>query len=108
MNIFKIFKEIFSEVIIEISKQHNIEINKSELEKFTVEPTKEKSHGDISCNISMVFSKKFQTIPTLNNPRKLAEEVIKKLNNHNIEKVEVAGAGFINLFLNNKIFHFQT
>lgn len=104
MNIFKIFREIFCNIISEISKENNVEIDETEFEKFSVEPTKEKTHGDISCNIAMVFSKKFQSILELNNPRKLAEEIVKKLNNQNILKVEIAGAGFINLFLDNKIY----
>ena len=55
-------------------------------------------HGDFSSNLAMMLAK-----PLRQNPRAIAENLIKTLPaSAFIEKVEIAGAGFINFFLNAK------
>ena len=63
---------------------------------FIVETPADKTHGDLSTNVSMVCAKTFR-MP----PRKIAELVSSKiyLDGSYFSKVEVAGAGFINFFL---------
>lgn len=57
--------------------------------------TKQASHGDYSCNLAMQLAK-----PLRQNPREVAQSLIEALPaSPYLEKVEVAGAGFINLFL---------
>ena len=57
--------------------------------------TKDKKHGDLASNVALVLAKLEKK-----NPRELAERIITFLpNSPVIEKVEVAGAGFINIFL---------
>ncbi|MEP5405492.1 MAG: arginine--tRNA ligase, partial [Marinobacter sp.] len=57
--------------------------------------TKDKSHGDYACNIALVASKAAGCPP-----RKLAEALVERLPNSNaVEKVEIAGPGFINFFM---------
>ncbi len=102
LNIFNHFKEIFHNTIKEIATENNITLDKKD---FTIEPTKEKSHGDLACNAAMIFSKNFSQIENLNNPRKLAQAIISRLHNSNIKKLEIAGPGFINIFLENKIYY---
>jgi arginyl-tRNA synthetase len=53
------------------------------------------SHGDLSTNAAMLCAKVFKR-----NPREVAQEIISNLNidKTKIEKVEIAGAGFINFF----------
>ncbi len=53
------------------------------------------SHGDFSCNVAMLLTKKLKK-----NPRQIAEEIISNLNYDDkiIQKVEIAGPGFINFF----------
>jgi arginyl-tRNA synthetase len=59
--------------------------------------TKQASHGDYSCNLAMQLAK-----PLHKNPREIANLLINALpSSPYLEKVEVAGAGFINLFLKN-------
>ncbi len=59
--------------------------------------TKQASHGDYSCNLAMQLAK-----PLHKNPREIAGLLIDALPpSPYLEKVEVAGAGFINLFLKN-------
>jgi len=105
LNIFNHFKEEFFAVLQKIAAENNVEISQKDFDNFTVEPAKEKTHGDLACNIAMVLSKKFLAIESLNNPRKLAEVIITKISNENISKLEIAGPGFINIFLKNQIFH---
>jgi arginyl-tRNA synthetase len=105
LNIFNQFKQVFADVLKEIAQKNNIEINEGDLKNFTVEPSKDKSHGDLACNIAMIVSKKFSAVENLNNPKKLAAEIIATLHHENIIKMEIAGPGFINVFLDNKIFH---
>lgn len=57
--------------------------------------TKQASHGDYSCNLAMQLAK-----PLRKNPREIATLLIDALpDSPYLEKVEIAGAGFINLFL---------
>ncbi len=59
--------------------------------------TKQASHGDYSCNLAMQLAK-----PLHKNPREIANLLVDALPpSPYLEKVEVAGAGFINLFLKN-------
>jgi len=105
LNIFTSFKEIFAAAVKKIAAENDVSIEQKDFDNFTVEPTKEKSHGDLACNAAMVLSKKFISIEALNNPRKLAAKIISEINDHNVTKLEIAGPGFINIFLENKIFH---
>jgi arginyl-tRNA synthetase len=63
----------------------------------TVERTKEASHGDYATNIALVLAK-----PARQSPRKLAELILPLVsNNPLIDRVEIAGPGFINFFMKN-------
>ena len=58
-------------------------------------------HGDFSANIAMV-SAKIQKMP----PRKIAESIVSQIRlPQTIEKVEIAGPGFINFFLSGSAWH---
>lgn len=66
-----------------------------DLKNVTVEAPREEAHGDLSTNVAMVLAKKLGMAP-----RALAEELIGPLGQHSdIEKVEVAGPGFINFYV---------
>lgn len=72
-------------------------IEKVTKEKVNLEHPADSKFGDYSTNVAMVVAKKEKK-----NPREVAEEIIKKIdlkNNELVEKVEIAGAGFINFFL---------
>ncbi len=59
-------------------------------------------HGDYSTNVALVLAKKLGK-----NPQEVAEEIIGKLKIENwkfLDKVEVAGPGFINFFLSRDYF----
>ena len=57
--------------------------------------TKSEVHGDWSSNIAMILANELQE-----NPKELAKKIISSLPDKKwIEKVELAGPGFINFFL---------
>ncbi len=67
---------------------------------FTVEHPADPKNGDYYTNAALVLSKK-----TKENPRELAEKIISKIKKMpEIEKAEMAGAGFINFYLSRKFF----
>ncbi len=69
--------------------------------EFNIEIPADKNHGDLSANIAMVSAKAFK-LP----PRKIAEIIISNFPKdfNMIDKIEVAGPGFINFFLGNTFF----
>lgn len=71
--------------------------------KIEVERTREAAHGDFACNLAMRLAK-----ATRQNPRKLAAALVAALpDDAAVAKVEVAGAGFINFFLQSGAYHDQ-
>ena len=63
---------------------------------ITLDRPKAAEHGDFSSNLAMILAK-----PLRQNPRAIAEALIAALpKSEYIAKVEIAGAGFINFFLN--------
>ncbi len=79
--------EIIKEAVLRMDENFNLD--------FRVEIPPNDEFGDFSTNVAMINAKKVKTPP-----RELAEKITAELNkNENIEKVEIAGPGFINLFL---------
>lgn len=68
-----------------------------DLSRVVVEPPKDAAHGDMATNAAMVLAKEAKA-----KPRDLAEKIADKLRADPIvEKVDIAGPGFINLTLKN-------
>lgn len=67
-----------------------------EIPPFVIEVPREKHHGDYACNVAMLMSKQARMAP----PR-IAAIIVDhlELEGSFIDRVEVAGAGFINFFL---------
>ncbi len=66
-----------------------------------VESTRDPQHGDFASNLAMRLAK-----ATRQNPRKLAEVLVSLLPaNPAVQKVDIAGAGFINFFLAKDAYH---
>ncbi|MGE0010446.1 MAG: arginine--tRNA ligase [Candidatus Babeliales bacterium] len=55
--------------------------------------------GDISCNAAMILAK-----PLGKSPRDIAQHIAANFKNENIAKLEIAGPGFLNVFLTKKAF----
>jgi arginyl-tRNA synthetase len=74
----------------------NAELSADVVAAIQVSPTKDKQHGDFASNIALLLAK-----PAGINPREMAKKLIAALpESPHIKKVEVAGPGFINFFLN--------
>ena len=68
---------------------------------FTLERTKNRAHGDFASNLALTLAK-----PAGRKPRELAEALVAALPVHRLlARAEVAGPGFINLFLSPEAFH---
>jgi arginyl-tRNA synthetase len=66
-----------------------------------IENTRDAKHGDLASNLAMRLAKSARQ-----NPRKLAEALVRALPKHEfVDKVEIAGAGFINFFLKDAAYH---
>lgn len=92
-----------SKVVNEARQQLVAAINaaKPGLKEFKIEVPADRSNGDFSANVAMVNAKQFSMAP-----RALAEEIIGNLNLENtyFSKVEVAGPGFMNFFLDDSYY----
>jgi arginyl-tRNA synthetase len=68
---------------------------------FSVEQPKDEKFGDYSANIAMMLAR-----PLKSNPRKIAQEISDNLiyDKDNFEKIEIAGAGFLNFYFSKKYF----
>jgi arginyl-tRNA synthetase len=68
---------------------------------FSVDYTKQESHGDLATNVALKLAKSCGS-----NPRDIAISLKDKLEHHKIfKKIEIAGPGFINFYLADNYFH---
>lgn len=94
--------ELSRKLVIEALKKsvHNAiekrELPSVELPDFTVEVPRKKDHGDFATNLAMVLAK-----PTKKQPREIAEIIVSgfKADNIPFKNIEIAGPGFINVYL---------
>lgn len=99
MNISKNIKEKLTKIILQIAKEQSVEIPQKKLDIFTVEPCKEKKHGDLATNIAMVLCKDFKK-----RPQELAAFIESELNkDKQIKSAQIAGAGFVNMVLEKEV-----
>jgi arginyl-tRNA synthetase len=95
MDLFLTIKEII------ISSLKKLEIEDS---SFVVETPKDKNHGDFATSVALsLFAKNKDKFKS---PKEFAEKLAEILNNSkNFTKVEVAGAGFINLSIKQSLWN---
>jgi arginyl-tRNA synthetase len=84
-------KEVLRKAIIELQY-----VEDYSLEQIVIEIPKDKTHGDYSTNIAMQLTRILRR-----NPREIAQEIVNVVDQESahIDHVEIAGPGFINLFL---------
>lgn len=92
MNLKEKLKEMIESVLNELSI-------KFDPENIVVEVPKKREQGDFSTNIAMQLTKVLKE-----NPRNIAEKIVKVLskNTNEIKTIEIAGPGFINIYLNDE------
>ena len=67
----------------------------------TVERTRDPAHGDFASNVAMQLAK-----PARKNPREIAATIVAALgDNEHVDKIEIAGPGFINFHMSAAAFH---
>ena len=73
----------------------------AELPAFTTETPANREHGDYAVNAAMVWARAFKSAP-----RKIAEIITENadFDGTYIDRAEIAGPGFINLFLNDSYY----
>lgn len=101
MNLVEEIKEHIKRSIIEALKGCKTagKISYEEIPDFVIEVPREKEHGDFASNIAMLLAK-----PAKMAPRLIANEILASLDitaDPYIDKLEIAGAGFINVYLHN-------
>ena len=67
--------------------------------EYTIEVPREEVHGDFATNLALTLAKSQKT-----SPRKLAQQIVDSLEDDDglLEKVEIAGPGFINFFVSER------
>lgn len=67
----------------------------AEMPVIKIDRTRDKTHGDFAANVAMMLAK-----PAQKNPREIAAMIVEALpENDFVEKVDIAGPGFINFFV---------
>ena len=86
-------KDLVSEAVANLQQNGTLP---AELDpNIQIDRTRDSSHGDFACNIAMLLAK-----PARAKPRELAEKIVAAIPpSSEIDKVEIAGPGFINFFL---------
>ena len=94
MNVFNHFRQNIEEIFSDL-KNTGFLPKELDTKNISVEPPRERAHGDISTNAAMVLAKAAGL-----KPRTLAEAISDRLKNYpDVDTVEIAGPGFINLKL---------
>lgn len=90
---------LFTQALVALQNKGIIPIENTV--EYRVERTKDAQHGDFACNIAMLFAKAARMAP-----RKLAEQIVAHFPaSELVTKIEIAGPGFINLFLSSHAYH---
>jgi arginyl-tRNA synthetase len=97
MNIFAEFQARVAEILRELIASGKLPAG-LDLSRFVVEPPRDAAHGDLSTNAAMVYAREAKLAGST--PRAIAQALADELAKRpEIESVEVAGPGFINIRL---------
>jgi len=94
MNVFNHYRAAIEEIVGGLTADDTLPADLA-LNRISVEPPRDPSHGDISTNVAMVLAK-----PAGRKPRDLAGMIAGRLSESDgVDSVDIAGPGFINLRL---------
>lgn len=79
-----------------VKKAFDIELEENNI---VIETPKVKDHGDFSTNVAMQLTRQLRQ-----NPRMIAEKIVANIESENVEKMDIAGPGFINFILSKGCF----
>ncbi|MEG1028132.1 MAG: arginine--tRNA ligase, partial [Oscillospiraceae bacterium] len=104
MNLINDIKQELKEILLSALGKavSNNQLSNEPIPNFTIEIPGDVKNGDFATNIAMVSAKAFKLAP-----RKIAEIIVENIDlaSSNFDKVEIAGPGFINLFLKQEWFN---
>lgn len=83
-------REIIENDLIVLKEKLNLHT----IPDFEIETPKKKEYGDFSTNIALLLGSKLRK-----NPREVAKTIVENIKSPFFEKIEIAGPGFINFFL---------
>ena len=86
-------KEVLKLNIQEALKELNVSLN---LDEIIIENSKDPTHGDYASNVALKLARVFGK-----SPRDVASLIIDRINNDQIDHIEIAGPGFINFYMKN-------
>ena len=92
MNYFNYIRNNITEILNNLKKTGYLPVS-VDIANFSVESARDRNHWDIATNVALALSKSANL-----KPRELAQEIVACLKiNDEIESVEIAGPGFINI-----------
>ncbi len=92
MNIFNTLQEHLQRILRDLQGE-TVLPGELDFSGVSVEPPRDKSHGDVAINAALVLAKKAGL-----NPRDLAEKIAEKLRqDQEVKTIEIVGPGFINV-----------
>ena len=65
-----------------------------ELSSIVIEHSKNKEHGDYASNVAMQMARNMHKAPKM-----IAEDIVNVINMDGVDKIEIAGPGFLNFFM---------
>lgn len=85
--------ELVLQAVLDVRRKYKLEL--PDQPSFSIERTRSKEHGDFATNVALMLSKQAGM-----KPRELAEKLADALpESRHVEKVDIAGPGFINFHL---------
>ena len=88
-------KDLLAGAVLDVAREKGL--SEDALPDVLLERPRHEGQGDWASNIAMLLAKPLKT-----KPRDLAEEIVSKIGKDpHLEKMEVAGPGFINFFVTN-------
>src|SRR5947209_1700670 len=94
------YLNVFAETLERVRQASRAALSSdADVSRVLVEPPRDASHGDVATNAAMVLAKEARK-----NPRELAQAIVGYLEgDQTIEKISIAGPGFINLTLSSGV-----
>ncbi len=87
-------EEIKKNILIAIEK-----IGIKNIPSFVIDPPENPNHGDYATNVALLLARQLNK-----SPRDVAQELVARLQKSIFKKVDVAGPGFINMWLDDHVF----
>lgn len=84
-------KEVLKAKILSALNELGVSLNTADI---VIETSKDPAHGDFATNIALKSAREFKKAPL-----EVAKMIVEKIDKADIDKIEIAGPGFINIFL---------